>query len=284
MISIIVVTYNRRDLLKACLESLLVQDSTQGYEIIVIDNGSTDATVGYLRNLPEGRIKYFRNVAALSLAVCKEQGARLASGDILAFTDDDCLVSAEWLEELSKTMQTTDVAGGVVLPGPEVCFPAWWSRSMEWMAGFNSDPGLHFLPLGSNVAFQRKAFKELKLFSGVDSEDPYGEDNARVQAALDGGYRLEINKRMIVYHQISSERLTFPALVERCYREGSGWARREPVAAIFLVRIAALVAAPFRFLLSWDLNHGFRMVLSLGYIRTYLTGKKQVKQRFSRVE
>lgn len=115
-VSVIVPTFNRRDSLRRLLESLLRQTlSSTRFEVIVVSDGSTDDTVRMVRELKEG----FRNLEVLDLAnrgpaAARNSGAGAASGRYLAFTDDDCEASQDWLEQLLLTFQRT---GAVAVQG-----------------------------------------------------------------------------------------------------------------------------------------------------------------------
>jgi GT2 family glycosyltransferase len=130
-ISIIIATFNRAVLLDECLEHLARQRFSEGDEVIVVDNGSTDSTPAViarhrrsfpvpLRHLEEGRPG---KSAALAPALA------LAAGEILAFTDDDVNVGDTWLDEVRGAMANGEVAliGGPVVPRWERPAP-WWLR------------------------------------------------------------------------------------------------------------------------------------------------------------
>ncbi len=274
MISVIVVTFNRKVLLEQCLQSLLAQDLSDAYEVVVVDNGSTDGTDEWITDLSMGHIKYIRNPEAMDVSLCKEIGVLSASGDVVAFTDDDCVVAPGWLGNIKEGLRECDVVGGVVLPVKGVRFPDWWRPSLEWIVGINSDPGMHFFPLGSNTAFRREAFQNLGTPAHRPFFGPYGEDNARLRASLKAGYKLRINKAMIVYHHIGDERLRLSYFIRRSYREGQCLAQRKPVFSVFLSMIAAFLVNPFRFLVTLDTNFLFRMCVSTGYVVTYFSGKR----------
>lgn len=273
MISVIIVTYNRKVLLGQCLESLLGQDVQQYDEVVVVDNASTDGTYGFIKNLFKDRVKIIRSVCRIDLALCKELGVQSAVGEVIAFTDDDCIVPSGWLDKIRASIKVYDVVGGVVLPVKSVRFPGWWRPSLEWVLGLNADPGQHFLPVGSNIAFRREAFKTLGVPLGTPFLGPYGEDNARLRASLRAGFKLGINKDMIVYHQITRERLTFSYFMSRSYREGQCLARREPAFPVFLSMMLAFCTNPLRFLITWDINRLCRMRVALGYMVTYFKDK-----------
>src|SRR5262245_12932000 len=91
--SVIVATRNRAHYLRDCLQSLSAQSCDRLFEIIVIDNGSTDETPQLLEQWcrVDSRCRTFRETR-VGLSVAKNAGARLAKGRLLLFTDDDVLV------------------------------------------------------------------------------------------------------------------------------------------------------------------------------------------------
>jgi glycosyltransferase involved in cell wall biosynthesis len=112
--SVIIPTYNRLPQLKLTLESVLMQTHSS-YEVIVVDDGSTDGTEIYLKSLVERKVKYISQNNK-GPAAARNNGIKLASGKFIAFTDDDCIVPADWLTRLENTFESTgaDIVGGVV--------------------------------------------------------------------------------------------------------------------------------------------------------------------------
>jgi spore maturation protein CgeB len=107
--SIIILTHNRLDITKECLEALLRY--TQNYELIVVDNGSTDGTVQYLES--KGKIKIIRNEENLGVIKARNQGLRASTADHIVMMDNDVFVREGWLEELFDAMdrQGADMVG-----------------------------------------------------------------------------------------------------------------------------------------------------------------------------
>jgi glycosyltransferase involved in cell wall biosynthesis len=275
MISVIIVTYNRKFLLKECLNSLLNQDYRKEFEIIIVDNFSSDGTSGFIKDEFGEKAKLITNQARLKLTDCKNQGIRLATGDIIAFTDDDCIVSRDWLSSIERSLLTCDIAGGIVLPIPGVELPRWWRSSLNWLVGLSLKPGPNFFPLGSNIVFKRHVLENIEDFESeiIISEDgcqQYGEDNYRLKKALGAGFVMMASRDMIVYHHIPLCRLRILYLIQRSYLEGKTWAKREPAFGVFIFRTVACVVCPVRFLVTWDLNHFFRMIVSAAYTLTFI--------------
>ncbi|MBI4722151.1 MAG: glycosyltransferase family 2 protein [Candidatus Stahlbacteria bacterium] len=93
--SVIIATYNRKELLRYCLERLLNQ-TTPDYEIIVVDDGSTDNT-SELNEIK--RVRYFRNANQMGQPFSRNKGIREANGEIIIFVDSDVMVGRKFIED-----------------------------------------------------------------------------------------------------------------------------------------------------------------------------------------
>jgi glycosyltransferase involved in cell wall biosynthesis len=101
MISVIVLTYNRARLVTGTIDSILGQ-SYRDFELIVVDNFSTDDTEKVIAGYSDERIRYFKNDNGGLIAVNRNYGIGRARGDYIAFCDDDDL----WLpDKLEKQLQ-----------------------------------------------------------------------------------------------------------------------------------------------------------------------------------
>ncbi|MEE3368094.1 MAG: glycosyltransferase family A protein [Planctomycetota bacterium] len=109
-ISVVIPTHNRERLLPRTIDSLLAQRFTE-YEIIVVDDGSTDGTrkvvEQYLRTEPRISYHYQQNQGACA---ARNQGAALARGDYLAFLDSDDEVDSQWLEHFADAIAAHNAA------------------------------------------------------------------------------------------------------------------------------------------------------------------------------
>jgi glucosyl-dolichyl phosphate glucuronosyltransferase len=178
-ISVIICTYNRCDLLKKSIESLLAQDcGPLRYELIIVDNNSSDRTkevcqpflspgdppVRYIFE-PEQGVSYARNRAISQ-----------AKAPILAFSDDDICVSRDWLASIKRAFDEHPEAagiGGKVLPKWQDEPPRWLTRS-HWTPLALQDYGEAALPINAghplclitaNLALRREVFERIGLFS-----------------------------------------------------------------------------------------------------------------------
>lgn len=115
-ISVIVCTYNGIATLRACLQSLQ-NLRYPDYEVLLVDDGSTRDVIGIVRDFPV--VRYLHQDHA-GLSVARNLGAREATGEILAYTDDDCLVDEDWLAYLATAFDRPEwvAAGGPNVPPP----------------------------------------------------------------------------------------------------------------------------------------------------------------------
>lgn len=179
-ISVIICTRNRCESLKETLESLLRQEHVGhcAYEIIVVDNKSTDRTKEAVDGfVPEfnGRLRYvFEPSPGLSFA--RNKGIREAGGTIVAFTDDDCVVDPQWLHAIYACAQETDfdALGGKILPVYPPKTPRWIKANEDLLRGpivfhdYGEGTKLYQKPMiemvGANMAFRRTIFDDCGLF------------------------------------------------------------------------------------------------------------------------
>jgi glycosyltransferase involved in cell wall biosynthesis len=117
MISVIVCTHNRAQHLEQTLKSLqeMAVPVSLPWELIIVDNNSSDNTkrvIGGFISKYDLNVRYaIENQRGLSHA--RNTGMQEASGNIIAFTDDDCIVDQHWITSISKEFQTGEAIAGV---------------------------------------------------------------------------------------------------------------------------------------------------------------------------
>ncbi len=114
LVSILIVTYNSEEFVKACLDSILDRTSYPNYEIVVVDNASTDGTEALLRQY-EGKINLSCLKSNTGFAAGNNQAAAIARGEFLLFLNIDTIVTAGWVYRLLRHIQK-DPTIGLVCP------------------------------------------------------------------------------------------------------------------------------------------------------------------------
>lgn len=108
LVSIIVPTWNGAARITRCLEALRSLNTDRAVEILVIDDGSTDGTGDVVHSFPDVRLISQTNSGP---AAARNRGALEARGEILVFTDDDCVPVPDWLEALLEPFADPEVVG-----------------------------------------------------------------------------------------------------------------------------------------------------------------------------
>jgi len=128
-VSVILPTYNRCDLLPKALEKLLSQNATAEYEVIVVNNNSTDQTQEIIEFFVQrdNRCRYvFEKKQGLSHA--RNAGVAVARAETVVFTDDDVEVRHDWIQQIHEAVlryPDADYLGGRVSPLGSDSLPAW---------------------------------------------------------------------------------------------------------------------------------------------------------------
>jgi GT2 family glycosyltransferase len=165
-VSIIVCSYNGAKTLTACLDSL-GKLNYPDYEVILVDDGSTDDTAYIAPQFPNVRYIHQTNHG---LSYARNAGAAAARGEILVYTDSDCMADVDWLYYLIGTLTSGDYAG---VGGPNITPPAenWVQACVAAAPGGPShvlltDTVAEHIP-GCNMAFYKWAFDNV---GGFDAE------------------------------------------------------------------------------------------------------------------
>ena len=196
-VSVIVCSYNGGRTLARCLESL-GKLNYPNYEVILVDDGSTDNTAEIAAKFPNVRYLHQTNHG---LSHARNTGATAAKGEVFAYTDSDCMADPDWLYYLIGTLTSGDYAG---VGGPNVSPPARNSIQACVAAApggpshvLLTDTVAEHIP-GCNMAFYRWAFENV---GGFDPEYRKAGDDVdfcwRLQQA---GFVIAFSPTAIVWH------------------------------------------------------------------------------------
>ncbi|MEM6885071.1 MAG: glycosyltransferase, partial [Verrucomicrobiota bacterium] len=196
-VSIVVCTYNGGDTLRACLESLQRQ-SYPDYEIIVVDDGSTDQTQQILQEFSDIRIITQENCG---LSAARNRGIFASRGEVVAFTDSDCMPDEDWLYYL---IQTLELEGTEAVGGPNISPAAtqWVQAAVAAAPGSPShvlfdDRRAEHVP-GCNMAFRKWALEQIGGFNPLYRKA--GDDVDVCWKLLDLGYGIAFSPSAVVWH------------------------------------------------------------------------------------
>jgi glycosyltransferase involved in cell wall biosynthesis len=237
-VSLVVPTYNRSRLVMRCLESAQRQE-LQEFELLLVDN-SPDAEL-------RSRVEEFNTAARiparyvaeprLGLHNARHAGARVASGDVLVFTDDDAVFDPSWLSAYARSFEAhvdMSAAGGPVLPDWEMPPPAWLSTLMQ--ANPRMFPVLSLLNLsddfqltrdgiffGVNMAIRRQALFDAGGFNPEIFGDRWlGDGETGLNRKLWArGQQIGYVPDAIVHHYVPKERMTLAYLRRRQANDGA---------------------------------------------------------------
>lgn len=178
-ISVVISTYNRCDMLPGALESVLAQDARGvSYEVLVVDNNSTDRTkevVESFINRGAANLRYvFEGKQGLSHA--RNTGIAESRAPLIVFTDDDVRAAPDWVLKIKRAFDEhpeVDFVGGKVLPDWQSEPPQWLTRK-HWEplaitdygdTEFYVDTERPLCLVGANLAFRRQIFDQIGLFN-----------------------------------------------------------------------------------------------------------------------
>ncbi|HVB17924.1 MAG TPA: glycosyltransferase [Stellaceae bacterium] len=196
-VSVVVCAYNAERTMGACLASLETLDYPD-YEVIVVNDGSTDRTLEISERFPYCRIISQENKG---LSVARNVGAEAATGEIVAYTDSDCVADPDWLTYLVARMEDGHLAacGGPNFPPPEDSLvPAAVAVSPGGPTHvlINDQVAEHIA--GCNMAFRRDA---LLALGGFDpTYRAAGDDVDICWRFQDAGYTIGFSAAAVVWH------------------------------------------------------------------------------------
>ena len=244
-ISAIICTHNRDQYLGAAIDSLLNQDFAGEYEVIVVDNASSDRTREVIEaRLFHPRLRYVHE-STLGLSVARNTGAKQALSPILAYLDDDAVASSQWLQVLHGAYQNHErlaIAGGKVtlLWAEGMQPPRWLSAGLAGNLGaydlgnaivYIDRPGL--TPRGLNYSIRQSFLEQIGGFDvnlgRVGKNLLSNEELVMTEQALALGWQVAYLPAATVAHNVAPERVRREWFLNRgwwqgiseCYREQS---------------------------------------------------------------
>jgi len=229
-LSIIIPTKNRIKYLKQCLNSLLKQSYKGKFEIIIIDDGSTEIySKKYkriIKNTNSSKIKYIRQ-NCLGPGIARNNGVKHSKGNIIVFMDDDCTAPKSWLSNIAQNFSKDrhlSILGGPVILKFDKTSPFnklndyFFKKKKKLKSRYYSN--CIFLPFNTlitaNFAIRKTHFNKLR---GFEKKYSYLADDVSIfYKALSQKNKILFNKNIYVFHLYSENFMKL--LIEKCYRYG----------------------------------------------------------------
>lgn len=241
-VSVVVITYNEEKNISECLNSLLNLEYNGNYEILVVD-ASTDNT----KNV----VKEFKNVKLINspnkaFGIQRNLGIKNSKYDLVAFTDADCIVPKDWLNNMIKELEENDCLGGSVrnpenttLIGKGISclgFPAGGILGIEFSGNLCT----------CNSIFRKKIFEKVGYFN--ENLLYGGEDTDLVERMNKGNVKIKLSNNCFVYHK------------NRNLREFIGWNIRRGKARYYLFKNPLHLFTPLGVFI-YPLTRRFRLLI-----------------------
>ncbi|MCU1244315.1 MAG: glycosyltransferase, group 1 family domain/glycosyl transferase, group 2 family domain protein, partial [Acidobacteria bacterium] len=113
--SILIVSYNNKELTRACIESVLAKSVHPNLEVVVVDNGSKEGSAEMLEELRDPRVRVLLNEAYLGFAAATNQALQMATGAYLVLLNNDTVVPRGWLPRLLRALDDPQVGLAVAV-------------------------------------------------------------------------------------------------------------------------------------------------------------------------
>lgn len=235
-ISAIICTLNRAAYLEKAIQSLVHQTlPKEQYEVIVVDNGSTDDTKAVVEGFEHfGNLRYIQE-PIIGLSQARNTGWQKAKGEYIAYLDDDAIACKDWLRRILHAFDTAQPrpgsVGGKVIPLWEVERPAWLPPEMEntfaivdWGDKSKFLTEEHEHNVGCNVAYPLKILQECGGFNtnlGRKGTNLLSNDENLIRSYIrQHNLGIYYDPEICVEHHIPAERLVKRFFYRRLFWQG----------------------------------------------------------------
>lgn len=245
LVSAIICTHNRDRYLGFAIDSLLAQDFSD-FEIIVVDNGSSDRTREVVEaRLKDQRLRYIYK-SEIGLSIARNTGAKIAYGEILAYLDDDAIAAPQWLKTIYTAYRENPrlaIAGGKVtlIWTDGITAPNWLSDGLAGNLGAYDlgdsmvqidRPGL--TPRGLNYSMRKSFLDQIGGFDPnlgrVGKNLLSNEELHMTHLALQTGWEVAYLPDACVAHHVAPERVKRKWFLDRGWWQGISECYREQLA------------------------------------------------------
>jgi glycosyltransferase involved in cell wall biosynthesis len=198
VISVIIPAYNAQSTLPDCLRALQSQETREPFEVIVVDDGSTDGTGERAGELGARIIRQTWQ----GPAAARNLGLGAATGEVVLFTDADCVPAPDWVEQMVAPLRDPQVAGVKGVYGTWQCSIVARLAQIEFEERYDRLERSHFVDFFDSYALALRT-ATLQALGSFDTFFPAAnnEDVDLAYRLADSGCHLVFNRRARVFHR-----------------------------------------------------------------------------------
>jgi glycosyltransferase involved in cell wall biosynthesis len=234
LLSVIICTYNREELLKNCLDALVRQFPAfkKTTEVIVVDNNCIDGTADMVKGMSAEHtwLKYTKEEKQ-GLSHARNRGAELAQGEYLCYLDDDGKPCKHYLKSLYKVLREhqPDIAGGPVYPYYTSSHPRWFKDEFEIrrytkISGFSKNCSVS----GGNYIIRAELLRKLGMFPTrygmVGNKTRLGDEKAvllKYRSSTPSQHqRVYYSQDCFIYHHVPAYKMRYRYFIKRGFFSG----------------------------------------------------------------
>jgi len=239
-ITVCICTHNRPSYLRDCLNGLRVQSvKADRFEVLIVDSASDPAVAQDLVRLAREFGARLIRLEQPGISLARNAGADAARAEYVAYIDDDAIPAPDWIDAILSALEEPGdrpvLLGGRILPIWETPLPPWWPPSLRSVLSIieyegrgiyrsvELPPGLE--PYAANMVVHRPALRAVggfqAAFGRVGKVLLSDEDVQLAWTLQNAGHVIRYDSRILVYHQIQSDRLRPAWLLSRLYWQGA---------------------------------------------------------------
>ncbi len=287
-ISAVICSYNRARFILKAVESVFSQAFPEdAYEVVVVDNNSTDNTLevlaGYKASHPKKNFRFFTELNQ-GVSHARTRCVKEAQGQIVAFLDDDSFAEKNWLQVISNFFDEHKEVyslGGRIIPHYLTDLPNWFSYYFFGLVGyFDLGPATKRLtgsryPCGANMAFRKAIFDEIGYFNTEIGRSgkglSAGEEKDIYMKILATGKQVYYLPDMIVHHAVEANKFDLDYVKRHSMGIGISEKVRLKTAPVY-----RKVIKFFEYVAKW----GYAIVYGLGFLFKGQWSRFRMLERF----
>ena len=243
-VSIVICTKNRQDALETYALPSIEKLDYSNFEVVVVDDASTDGTQEFLRHYQAGAfpLRTVRNQRSRGLCHARNVGLSHCSGEFIAFIDDDCAVASDWLNGLVSAYSEDNIAvvGGVSLKGDSE--EIYINDRHAW---------------GCNMSFRAAIFRRFRFDAGLKYSH-YADETDLIGRIIEHGYK----------------RIVTPMAMARHYVRDASYRKQVPLSAYLNYHYLNAKKGSLRGYYSYVFGHSLKHVALVEYGLNF-KGKQQ---------